>query len=296
MSDSFWISHRENIPEESRLVLNEYLLSLKLANKAEATIRKYKRILEQFLRGCTISLESLTSEDVLTWLNEFSKDKKPRTIDLYHACLSSFFQFCLEEEFMENMVMKKRWRPKITQSLPKYLTEEDYAKVRLATEELSLRNRALILFLFSSGCRRGELCNLTIGDVNLEKRTANVVGKGNKRRAIHFSIECAIVLGEYLQTRGKYEDTDPLFMNKFGQALGPNGVLKITHQLGKKAGLNQSLHPHVCRHTFATNILARGADLPFIAEEMGHADLNTTRVYARIPTEEMINEYQNKMG
>ena len=85
-------------------------------------------------------------------------------------------------------------------------------------------------------------------------------------------------------------------MNKFGQALGHSGVQQIVSHLGKKTGLTQSLHPHVCRHTFATNMLARGADLGFIAEELGHADLNTTRVYARIPTEEMITAYQNKMG
>jgi integrase/recombinase XerD len=196
---------------------------------------------------------------------------------------------------MENMVIKKRWGPKISQTLPKYLTEEEYARVRLAAESFNVRDRAIILFLFSSGCRRGEICNLLIGDITLEKRTAKVIGKGKKVRYIHFSVECAIVLKEYLQSR-HCEENAPLFMNQFGKPLGSSGVLKILNDLGKKAGLNQSLHPHVCRHTFATNMLARGADLAFIADEMGHADLNTTRIYARIPTEDMILAYQNKMG
>jgi integrase/recombinase XerD len=195
---------------------------------------------------------------------------------------------------MENMVIKKRWRPKISQTLPKYLTEE-YARVRLAAESLDVRDRAIILFLFSSGCRRGKICNLSIGDITLEKRTAKVIGKGKKVRYIHFSVECAIVLKEYLQSR-HCEENASLFMNRFGNPLGSSGVLKILNDLGKKAGLNQSLHPHVCLHTFATNMLARGADLAFIADEMGHADLNTTRIYARIPTEDMILAYQNKMG
>lgn len=277
------------------MILNEYLLSIKLANKAEATIRKYKSILERFLYECSIPLESLTSEDVHNWLRDFSVGKKERTIDLYLSCLSSFFQFCLEEDFMENMVLKKRWRPKINPSLPKYLTEEEYSRVLIAAEELSLRNRAVVLFLFSSGCRLGELCSLLIKDVDLTERTATVLGKGSKIRRIHFSIECSIVLKEYLSSRDNQEE-DPLFMNKFGQALGSSGVKKIISRLGKKAGLAQSLHPHVCRHTFATNMLARGAELQFIAEELGHSDLNTTRVYARIPTEEMMTIYQNKMG
>lgn len=294
-SKKFWESTLESIPMKTRAVLNEYLLSLKLANKSEATITKYKWVLEKFLSECLISLEDLTSEDVLKWLTHFAVDKKERTVDLVLSCQSSFFQFCLAEEYMENMVIKNRWRPKISQSLPKYLAEEEYARVKLAAEDLNVRDRAIILFLFSSGCRRGELCSISIGDIHLEKRTATITGKGKKVRQIHFSVECGIVLKDYLQTRD-YEDTDPLFLNRFGQPLGPSGVLKVIRDLGKKAELNQSLHPHVCRHTFATNMLARGADLGFIADEMGHSNLNTTRIYARIPTEDMIMTYQNKMG
>ncbi|TFI49424.1 integrase, partial [Diaphorobacter sp. DS2] len=108
-------------------------------------------------------------------------------------------------------------------------------------------------------------------------------------------VECALILKEYLKTRsGKMEE--PVFMNKFGKRLTKSGIYRITTNLGKQAGLLQSLHPHCCRHTFATHMLARGADLEFIADEMGHANLNTTRVYARIPTEDMILAYQNKMG
>lgn len=295
MSEKYWESDNDKVFKDSRLILNEYLLSLKLANKAEATIIKYKWILERFLSECDMSMECLTSESVRKWLTQFSVGKKERTIDLFLSCLSSFFQFCLEEEYMENMVIKQRWRPRIPQSLPKYLTEEEYARVLLAAEDLSVRDRALVLFLFSSGCRRGEVSRLNIGDINLEKRTASVIGKGNKMRKIHFSIGCGIVLKEYLQTR-RGSENEPLFMNRFGQRLGPSGILKILRDLGIKAELNQSLHPHVCRHTFATNMLARGADLTFIADELGHADMNTTRIYARIPTEDMINAYQNKMG
>ena len=295
MSSTYWVSGREDFSEESRTVLNEFLLSLKLANKAEATITKYRRIVETFLTECKIPLDSITADDVLGWLSYFSSGKKETTVVLYLSCLSSFFEFCLEEEWMEERVMKKRWRPKITEALPKYLTEEEYAKVRRAAEELPVRDRALILLLFSSGCRRGELCNLQIEDINLDQRSAQVTGKGIKIRTIHFSVECAIVLEDHLSSRNDPQ-TGPLFMNKFGQALGPSGVFKVINKLGKKAGLTQSLHPHVCRHTFAPNMLARGANIGFIAEELGHADLNTTRVYARIPTEDMMNAYQNKMG
>lgn len=294
-SEKYWLSTHNGIDASSKQILNEYLQSLKLENKAIATIVKYRRILEKFLSKCTIPLENLTSNDVREWLDEFSVGKKPKTVDLVLAALSSFFYYCLDEEYMEIAVMKKRWRPKIPQTLPKYLDEFEYARVKRTAEHLPVRDRALVLFLFSSGCRVSEASNLNIHDVNIEKRTAEVIGKGKKIRHIHFSEECALVLNKYIKTRSS-DPSEPLFKNKFGQRLLKGGIQQVLKKLGKKAGLMQSFHPHCCRHTFATRMLARGADLQFIADEMGHSDLNTTRIYARIPTEDMISKYQNIMG
>lgn len=294
-SDKYWQSTRNDISISNKQILNDYLLSLKLENKAVATIIKYRRLLEQFLRECPTPLENLKPEDIRKWLDVFSIGKKPKTIDLVLATLSSFFNFCLEEEYMECSVMKKRWRIQIPKSLPKYLDEYEYARVKRISEQLPVRDRAIILFLFSSGCRVSEMSKLNIEDVNLEKRTAEVIGKGKKIRHIHFSEECALVLEDYLRTRSG-NSNEPLFMNKFSQRLLVGGIQQVLKKAGIKAELNQSFHPHCCRHTFATRMLARGADLQFIADEMGHSDLNTTRVYARIPTEDMILKYQNIMG
>lgn len=294
ITKKYWQSSNRDIPLSTRTILNEYLLSLKLEKKAEATITKYCYILEVFFSECPVSLDQLTSVDVLNWLNEYSLDKKPRTMDLVLSTLSSFFNFCLAEEYLANTVIKKRWRPKIPNSLPKYLNESEYARVKLAAESLPLRDRALVLFLFTSGCRRSEVSNLNIEDVDINRRTAKVNGKGNKIRHVHFSDECALLLKEYLEKRSD-DANGPLFMNKFGHRLKKTGIFNIVKKLGEKAGLNQSLHPHCCRHTFATTMLARGADLQFIADELGHKNLNTTRIYARIPTEDMILKYQNIM-
>lgn len=293
-SSKYWQSTNEAISKETRMVLNEYLLSLKLANKAALSIVVYRRILERFLSQSRKPLNMLTSDDVLMWLNECSIDKKEKTIEVWLAALSSFFKFCLAEEYIEKVVIKKRWRPKIPQSLPRYLNEQEFARVKMKAENLSTRDRAIVLFLFTSGCRRAEISNLLIQDINLELRTAEVKGKGKKIRHVHFSEECAHVLKDYLRTR-RYDTDEPLFLNRFGRALQSQGIYRVVKKLGKKAELT-AFYPHCCRHTFATNLLARGADLEFIADELGHANLNTTRVYARIPTEEMLLAYQNKMG
>lgn len=293
--NKYWISTKEAIPKQSRVILNEYLLSLKLANKAEVTISKYRSILEKFMMECAVPIDALTSVDVFKWLESYSVDKKERSIDLVISTLSSFFNFCLAEEYLDTLLMKKRWRPRIPLSLPKFLNEQEYARVKMFAERLSIRDRTIVLFLFSSGCRRSEVIQLNIQDVDLERRTVGVTGKGKKIRHIHFSEECALVLKEYLQTRSG-NSSEPLFLNKFGNRLKKTGIYKITTKLGRLAGLKQPLHQHCCRHTFATTMLAKGVDLEFIAEEMGHNNLNTTRVYARIPTEDMIVTYQNIMG
>lgn len=273
--------------------MNEYLLSLKLENKSETTIKKYRLQIEKFLIECNIQLDELSAEIVWIWLNKYYADRKPRTIDFVLSTLSSFFKFCLEEEYLDIQVIKKRWRPKIPHSLPQYLTEQEYARVKLEAEGVSIRDRALILFLFSSGCRKSEVSYLRLQDVNLEKRTAEVNGKGKKIRHIHFSEECSFALKEYLSMRN--ENSEYLFINKYGDRLGTQSIYNITTKLGKKAGLSQSLYPHCCRHTFATRMLAKGAELEFIADELGHSNLNTTRVYARIPSEDLRIAYQNKM-
>lgn len=294
-SKKYWECTDTALLEETRKALNEYLLSLKLANKAVATIDKYRRIIEAFFKECKLPLEEITSDDVLMWLTTISAGKKPRTIDLYLSAVSSFFSFCLEEDYMEITVVKKRWRPKIPHSLPKYLDEFEYARVKVASEQLPIRNRALLLFLLSTGCRVSEVAGLTVQDIDFKKRKIDITGKGQKIRQIYFSDTCGLVLQDYLDKRSA-KPTDPLFMNKFGNRLQVQGIRKVLKKVGGEAGLIQSFHPHMCRHTFATNMLARGADLQFIADMLGHADLNTTRIYAQIPTEEMRLTYQNIMG
>jgi len=293
-SKKYWESTNELVPIKYRTVLNEYLLSLKLENKAELTIITYCSILERFLQNCKIPIEELTSEDIRTWLTEFSVGKKPKTVGLVFTVLSSFFNFCLTEEYMERTVIKKRWKPKIPPSLPKYLDDYEFARVLHISKQLSIRDRAIVLFLFSSGCRVSELSNLNIQDVNINKRIAEVKGKGRKIRHIHISEQCALVLNNYLQTRS-CNPSEPLFIKRYGQRLQVVGIRAILKKLGKNAGLKQSLHPHCCRHTFATQMMSRGADLQFIADELGHEDLNTTRIYAQIPTEDMKLKYQNIM-
>lgn len=144
--------------------------------------------------------------------------------------------------------------------------------MKVTAENVPPRDRALILFLFSSGCRSSEVSRLSIQDVNLENRSAEVTGKGKRIRRVHFSEECAIALSDYLQTRTS-KGIEPLFLDNSRQRIQTKAIYYIIRKLGKMAGMKKSLYLHCCRHTFATNTLARGATLEFIADQLGHVNL-----------------------
>lgn len=292
MKDKYWVIENEQIPEGNREIANSYLLSIR-KSKAVNTVDKYRWILEQFFLNCPKKIEELTSDDVLDCFEKRFGDKSPKTMELVLVVLSRFFRFCLNEEYISTKLMKESWKPKLEQSLPKYLTEEEYVKVRIASETSPVRDRAMIEFMFSSGCRLSETTGLSVSDIDLDERIAMVKGKGAKIREVHFSREAAMAIREYLENRK--QDTEVLFAGVSGKRLSKSRAYRICRKLGKKAGLETILSPNRSRHTFATYMLARGASLEFISEELGHNDLNTTRIYARIPTPEVRNEYRKRM-
>ncbi|KJS15383.1 MAG: integrase [Peptococcaceae bacterium BRH_c4b] len=289
MKEKYWIIEHEKLDPQTKNIANEFLRCIKLSKKSPGTIDKYRRILQKFFTECPKPLHQLVPDDVLNWLRTFYGDRKERTNSMALAVLSSFFKFCHAEEYIDRALIKNRWRPRLPKSLPKYLNSSELARVKLQAEKLSVRDRALVQFLLTSGCRRSEVSGLNVEDVDLDSRIARVVGKGNKVREVHFDEETALLLKEYLYS---HPDKKPLFLNKFGDRLMSKGIYAITTRLGKKAGLANNFSPHCCRHTFATNMMSRGADLEFIGNELGHRDLNTTRIYARIPSEELIASYR----
>jgi len=284
----------EEIEPELQEIINEYLMKLSLENKAEATITKYRSVLKQFFIKYNKPLQEISADDVLNWFNTMhSEGKSPRTVLLYINALDGFFSFCYEEEYVDEILVKKRWRPKVPKSIPKHLTGPEIARMKIHAEKLCIRDRAIVSFALSSGCRRSEISKLNIENVDLENRTALVVGKGNKERKVHFSEECALLIGEYLSNNPRNEG--PLFLNKYGTRLSDVSIYKTTVKLGKMANLPSNFSPHWLRHTYGYEMISRGADINFIADELGHSSLDTTRIYTKIPTEELIAEYNTYM-
>lgn len=294
MYKKYWVLEDVDIDATTKKIINEYLMSLKSTQKRPLTIYNYKRILVKFFTEYPKPVLELDTEDILNWLVKHRATKKATSILSYISCLSNLFKFCVEQGYMERNLIKSRWRPKLPKPVPQYLDKTEQARVKLHADNLAVRDRAIVEFLLSSGCRRCELVALNVTDVDLANRTAWVTGKGQKRRQVHFSPQCALYLQKYLKTHPPHESA--LFLSRFGTRITGRSIFSITTKLGRRAALASNLGPHRLRHTFATNLLARGAELDFISDELGHSNLNTTRIYARLPAEQIVSLYRKLMG
>ncbi|MGE7544175.1 tyrosine-type recombinase/integrase [Sporosarcina newyorkensis] len=283
-----------NTENEERI--NDYLLSLYVGNYSKFTVQSYRGILQNFFREKEEIYSSIESSKIQKWLTELLTNCTEGTVAFRISVLNSFYQFCIEEGYMEKSPMKKRWYPRLPHAVPKYLEKREVVKVRRLIEEDNIRNRALVEFLLTSGCRVGEVHRLDRSDVDMERRTAMVIGKGQKIRQINFSESCAILLERYLESRS---DQHPaLFVTNHWspRRLSTKWMGTILNRIGTRAELSSSLHPHRLRHTFATDLLEKGADLSFIGEELGHANLKTTQVYANLPKQKIKLLYRRYMG
>ncbi|MBM7690753.1 integrase/recombinase XerD [Peribacillus deserti] len=294
--DNYWELTKQLPNKENHEMVNEFLLSLKLSKHSENTVLSYRRYLLNFFGEIEDTYSSLSSERILEWYQTNKGHLKESSFKQHLSVVSSFFNFCVKESQIERSPIKKRWFPRPPKAVPKYLDKGEIAKIRQESERTSLRDQALIEFMLTSGCRIGEVNSLNIENIDLENRTARVVGKGKKIRHVHFSDKCAILLGRYLESR-QTKETSPIFVKFESETrLGISGIHRIMKKIGENAGLSGSLHAHRLRHTFATELLAKGAELAFISDELGHVDLSTTQIYARLPNHVIISQYRKFRG
>lgn len=282
----YWESNPPEVSIGNRKILNEYLRYLRITNRAESTIKTYKWILEQFLKKVKIPLADFSQKEVIKWLLDHTSNKKASTMALNLYCLAAFFEFCKEEGYIENEIFGERWRPRVTLNSPRSLSDEEFLRVRVAAEELSPRDKAITLFLLSSGCRSGEICHLTIKDIDLKNQTAKIKNKGRQYRTVFFSKECRNALQKYLKTQVLNPDA-PLFVNQLGKSIQPKTINQITRKLGEKAGIKGPLTTSVCRSTFARKLSGRVVQRDFIDGLMVHSSMNSTNIYARLPKYEI---------
>lgn len=258
-----------------------FLDTRKLDGLSDKTLRQYRSELKLFSQYCSKPVASITINDLRGYLAsaQSKHELKRTTINNKVNVLKAFFKFLSSEEIIIKDPSTKLKTMKVDyKSLRDELDEEELEIFRNSCK--TIRERALVEFLVSSGCRVSETSYIKTSDIDWTDKSLTVVGKGNKRRKVFFSVKAKIQLKMYLSQRkgeGEY-----LFISERSpyQPINKDQIEKIIRNIGHRTDIKKPITPHVLRHTFATSALQRGMDISIIQQLLGHESINTTQIYA----------------
>ncbi len=230
------------------------------------------------------------SEDTLTDYIFHMKNLKysPMTIARAVVSLRNFYKFMVRSGKTPKSPMEEMEGFKTGRKIPEALSQPDIEKLISAADtskKQGIRDKAVMELLYSAGIRVSELTGLELTDINIEERVVRCFGKGSKERLVPVGDYTAEAVADYLDVRQaffKNSFSPHLFVNRFGKKFSREGIWKILKNYAKKAGIEKNVYPHIFRHTFATHLLAGGADLRSVQEMLGHADIATTQIYTHV--------------
>jgi integrase/recombinase XerD len=272
-----YIAYLRDVRRMSRNTLESYARDLAalgdFADTRQTTVEELnRRDLEGFVRGL------------------MSVGLSPRSVARSVACVRGFYKFLAVERKLERSPAADLRAPRAWPSLPKFLSIDEVDKL-LAQPDVStprgLRDKALLEVLYASGMRVSELVAIKPGDLNLDEGYLTCVGKGDKERIVPLGQDASEAVKRYIRDGRPHllqkRSSPRLFVNaRDGGPLSRVGFWKVLKAYGLQAGINREISPHVLRHSFATHLLERGADLRAIQVMLGHADLSTTQIYTHV--------------
>jgi tyrosine recombinase XerC len=215
-----------------------------------------------------------------------------RTVARHLSTLRSFFKFLIREGYLKTNPILSLSSPKLEKHLPSFLTEEEVLRLieaSLPKNEAGLRDRAILETFYSSGIRISELVGLSLEDMDFIGGIIKVKGKGKKERIVPIGDHAISAVRGYLDKRKK--QSEAVFLNKRGKRITDRGVRGIVAKYLRAAGIRQGVSAHSLRHSFATHLLNRGADLRTVQELLGHANLATTQIYTHLTTDKLKSVY-----
>lgn len=262
------------------------------------TVKNYSMDLEAFALFLgdkdVSSVDHLVLRRFLAQMRE--KNYAKRTIARKLASLRTFFKFLYREGHIKTNPITAISTPKLDKRLPVVLDEGKVAKLIEtpgADDPAGLRDRAILETLYSTGIRVSELVGLDTADVDHISGVIKVLGKGHKERISPIGDKASGAIRRYIESRNekKVRDKDAVFLNKSGRRLTDRSVRRIINKHIKAASINEHISPHSLRHSFATHLLDRGADLRSVQELLGHMNLSTTQIYTHVTMERLREAY-----
>lgn len=287
---------------DKRSPLEQFLEFLRDRGLSPNTVDAYRRDLEQFLE---FAQEALGRTDPLTYGRKeirnyisalMSHGFKRKSVQRKLSALRRFYNFLQRRGLIEKNPATGIGPIKAEKILPQVIPEKKLQEMLDTwnpSSPLEKRDKALIELLYSSGLRASEITGLKPDDLDMKAGEVRVFGKGNKERILPLGSRAKGAITEYLEVRDSLKPrSDYIFVNKNGTKLGRRGLWLVIRKRFERLALLFNVHPHTLRHSFATHLLNRGADLRSIQELLGHSSIGTTQVYTHLSGEELKKIYR----
>ena len=281
---------RSNLPRR----VEAFLAAKRIDGCRPKTIKGYRERLKMFMTQCSKPVQAITTDDLREYLAYLVDERHlmDNSVQAHINTLRSFFSWLVDEDNIRKSPMRKIKSLKIDKLRSRHpLTAEQLELVRDGCR--GYKEKALVEFLVSSGCRVSEVAGLRVDDIDWRDRKCKVSGKGNKERTVYFSVRAKLMLQLYIAER---RGGEALFASSRApyEPLTDRGIEKMISKLGKRIGMERPLYPHLMRHTFASHALNCGMELTIIQHLLGHSDPKTTLIYAEIDPIRVQYEY-NRM-
>ena len=278
---------------------------------AKATVSAYESDLNKYVawlqtHGIT-KPDDIAKQDVEDYIAALDADgESARSKARRLASIHEFHRFALAQHAVSADVAASVKAPKGASVLPDGLSVDegsrllDAAAVGGSTDPVVLRDKALLEFMYATGCRVSEAVGTNLDDIDLEEKVVRLMGKGSKQRLVPLGSYARNSVVAYLNAgRGELErrstakvpERRALFLNKRGKRISRQSVWEIVKTAGGRAGITKPLHPHTLRHSFATHLIQGGADVRTVQELLGHASVTTTQIYTHVSPEALIETY-----
>lgn len=262
--------------------LEAYIVAKKIEGTKDSTLKLYMSILRGFFKSMMKPADAITTNDIRKYLfyDQRTANNSGRTMDTKRTVIKSFFSWCVAEEYLSKNPCAGIKPIRYVKTPRETLSSTELELVRMACS--SVRDRAMIEFFYSTGCRVSEFRILKKSDIDYINSEVTLFGKGAKYRKSYITQKAMMYLRMYLDSR---DDADPhLFVSERAPhgGLSKAGVERIFGRIGESAGIGRKLHPHLIRHTMATDCLSRGMSVAEIQRILGHADISTTMEYAKV--------------
>ncbi len=261
---------------------------------SENTVHAYGLDIERFFdftRGRGIEDDAITEKTARSFMSELSKEKKSAgTMNRSLSSIKRFFSWKIRYGNGEINPFSGIKSLKNPRTLPDFFFESEIKKLIALPDDTfwGWRDKTIFELLYSTGCRISELVGINIMDISFAEKSIRVIGKGGKERFVFLGKAALNTLREYLGAKNGYIDKDnvdaaaALFINYKGRRISQRGIFDIIQKYVQKLGIEKRISPHTFRHTFATHLVNRGADIRMVQEMLGHASLSTTQIYTHM--------------